>query len=1220
MKTSYFKRFFKIWLLAIACLAQQVSRAWEGSYEDHYSQFSEEFPLDGTFPDCNDPCDNLWKPPTWFSYPQIPQTPSTENDEDDDSELSPSQDTLKGYQEQSWPAVSRFETQTNTSDSPDDDANDSFESEWDSALPFNPQENSDDSPSTSSSSRDNPGASSLQETTYGNEQSNFIKFDPNTAQANTSNVKHPPQESDSDSGDQDSGNNSSSDPLPAASVPNLSQGKSNIRIVKKPDPSPTTQIGAADTDSQYLRGKEANAFPAVGYLNAHSDKLSSEVADLNDPLTKTDAIAESAAPILPRPPTIITPNSPPPPSTGKKVNDLKNLVAQANETHPHSVKEISVVFNNVAIIEFIRFVSGVTNKNFIFDDEDLQFNVTILSEEPISVDNLMTALLQELRIRNLSLIEQGNNIIIHRNPRVRSPARIVADGKQLISSRESELVTRVFRLNTLDPNKASEIIRPLLSDEALVEVLRDTNNLVITDLVTTVNKVAQLIDTLDAPNSGVTIGQYVVRNGFVDSLVDLSTKLMQPIAQGNPFLLVPQQSSNSIFIVSNPFIVEKALAILENLDLTSARTKIIPLNSLRPSFAPGVPGRAGGAAGGPAGGVAPGGVAPGGIGVGGAAPGGAPGAGGAPGVGVPLGAGGIGVGGAAPGGAPGVGYPLGAGGIGVGGVAPGGAPGAGYPLGAGGVGVGGVAPGGVPGFPGGGVLGYPLGAGGIGTQGQLPPGVPESYPFGPGGISPVQRYPYQGGPGAPGYPIPGTMPGAIGTEGMAPLPRNLYDESRDFLPGGISSISRYAQELPAGHIERTLFYLYKLRYRRGDQIEIALRKIANSLQLTGTANADLVSAINSSQWIESSNALIFTGTGPALEKIKELVEEIDTPLRQVFIEMLILQTTIFDSLTYGVEWDSLFFGGPTSGFQNFAGLSGLLTNAAIDQTDAAITDASALVGDLVADAINTPNVATSFPNFPFGSDGYTANIVGTHITHNGTRFNSIGALVKAIHGVGKANILLNPKIITEDNNTAEIFVGTTDRYKVQSLANDLGSIITNNFQFIDVGTLLRVTPLIGNNGIVTLDIIQESSTSELGSANSLANADASSVNLVPVLSKARTVTKIHVPNGCFVILSGMIQETESRNITRVPCLGGIPIVGAFCSSKVNTDNKTNLMLFIRPLIVDSEIDLEDITRRQQDIYREKSKFRRMWNYEIDEALDSFQIKNTDPDEIGCNQK
>ena len=818
----------------------------------------------------------------------------------------------------------------------------------------------------------------------------------------------------------------------------------------------------------------------------------------------------------PRPPTIITPTSPGPHGEPP----LRSL----NEQH---LKEISSInFNNVSIIEYIRFISRVSNKNFIFNEDDLQFTVTIVSEEPTTIDNLMAALLQELRIRDLSLLEQGNNIIIHRNPRVRTPARIVADGTAQESSRISELVTRVFRLNTLDPVKASEIIRPLLSEDALVEVLRDTNNLIVTDLVATVNKIAQLINTLDAPNSGVTIGQYVVRNAFVDSLVDLGTKILTPIAQGNPFVLVPHSASNSIFVVSNAFLVEKALAILQNLDLNEGKTKILSLEGLQPAYETG--------------------------------PGGPPGGAGR--------------------GAPG--YPGGPGGIGFPGFPPEGG-----------------APGGIPGItlPGGGI---PSG----------PEAIPESFPLGGVGV--------EGRPFAPvgpeGYPL---APGGIGAEGR---PSAIFP-GREFLPGGIGAATRWSRELPLGHIERTLFFIYKLRYRKGDQIEIALRKMANSLTLSGTANADLISAINSSQWIESSNALMFTGTAAALEKVRELILEVDVPLRQVFIEMLILNTTVTDSLSYGVDWLNRFGGGPSTGQQGFLGVgnSGFIFD--VDNPVLPSPGNFPLVGGPTTVPPAQPFVPDTLN--PFGISGlgaYTAGVIGTHLTHDGTRFSTIGALVRAVHSDTKTQIILNPKIVTEDNNTAEIFVGGTDRYKTQSITNDLGSLVTNNFQFIDVGTTLRVTPLIGNNGIITLDIIQET-TAPAPTANALGNALQQDFNLVPVLTKQRSVTKVHVPDGFFVVLSGMINDQEIRSCSQVPCLGGIPIIGALNKNQNTNDTKNNLMLFIRPLIIDTSEEYEDITRRQQDVFNEKSKFRRSWNYEIDEALNFLNIKPTDPDEIGCNE-
>jgi type III secretion protein C len=986
---------------------------------------------------------------------------------------------------------------------------------------------------------------------------------------------------------------------PELPPPSLSQGKSNIKIIKKrsePIP-PTRRLEEALNQPEGVIGKQVITEPLVG-IEEDSDKLKSQPlhhrldstpSHLKEELAETIAhmpssqtvsssqitaspelIAQTAptnrleppapldsspvdqqpsdnltaqtlplhpalpAPAHPRPPTVITPNASDP-------SDISQAAASP-PGQPRALKEISVNFNNVAMVEYIRFISRISNKNFIFEDQDLQFNVTIVSEEPTTVENLMAALLQELKIRDLSLMEQGNNIIIYRNPRVRAPARIVADGTELISSQASELVTRVFRLNTLDPVKASEIIRPLLSEDALIEVLRDTNNLIITDLVANVNKITQLINTLDAPNSGVTIGQYVVRNAFVDSLVDLANKILQPIAQGNPFVLVPHPVSNSIFVVSNSFIVEKALAILQNLDINEGRTKILSLETLQPVYpSPSPPSPT----------------------------------------------------------APPTPYPI----------RPGGAP----PT----TGPGGVGPGGI-----GGLTPSGVGPGGFGPGGQFanPAAVPESFPLGgigaEGAIPPVAPIP-------PPYPPPPSpfAPGGIGAEGW---PSAIFDESRNFLPGGIEAATRWARELPVGHIERTLFFIHRLRYRRGDIIEIALRKIANSLQLMGTANADLISAINSIQWIEPSNALIFTGTAAALEKVRELILEIDVPLRQVFIEMLILNTTITDSLAFSVDWIDRFGGGTTTGEEGFIQPTGAAStvNFLNDAESIFPGTFNPIINPITTNEVGVANdpfipvpalpIATGFLN----SGGFAAGVIGTHLTHNGTRFNTIGALVRALHANSKLDIILNPKIITEDNNPAEIFVGGTDRYKTQSITNDLGVLVTNNFQFIDVGTTLRVTPLIGNNGIITLEIIQET-TSPAPGANDPALALNQDVNLVQVLNKSRTITKVHVPNGFFVVLSGLIQDQEQRSYNRIPCLGGIPIIGAFGKQQANSDLKMNLMLFIRPLIIDTDDDYEDVTRRQQDVYREKTKFRRSWNYEIDEALNFGNIKSTDPDDMDC---
>lgn len=720
-------------------------------------------------------------------------------------------------------------------------------------------------------------------------------------------------------------------------------------------------------------------------------------------------------------------------SAGQTVHRPETPAAEItprSASHPSEVGPIN--FNDVSIIEYIRFIGRISGRNFIFNDEDLQFRVTIASEEPTSVENLLTALLQELRVRNLSLLEEGNNLLIHKNPTIRSPSRIISED-DAASTPSSSLVTRVFRLNTLDPVKASDILRPLLSPDAQIHVLADSNNLIVTDLTANVEKVAQLVHSLDAPNSGVVIGQYVVKNAFVESLVSLTTQILTPIAQGNPFVLVPNAATNTVYVVANGFLVEKGLAILQAIDLNEGATRILSLDNLRP----------------------------------------------------------------------------------------------------------------------------------------LSPEAERAMR--------ERGVPWEQEPGGTGIPS---------------------KKRSSILPSDeVSSGSQWSTEFPTGHLERTLFFIYKLRYRKGDEIEVALRKIAYSLQMNGRANADLLEVINSSQWIESSNAMIFTGAPQALEKMRELIKEIDVPLRQVFIEMLILDTTISDSLAYGVDWINRFGGGNTVGEQGFfTSTSRVLANAAETITRA------------------TPSPSPNGLGIAGGLGGYAGGVIGTHLTHCGLHFSSIGALVRAIHNDTKANILLNPKIITEDNNTAEIFVGGVDRYKTQSITNDNGRLVTNNFQFIDVGTTLRVTPLISNEDTITLEIVQETTKTDPLANQEQYNQLTNDVNLVPVLSKSRTVTRVHVPNGFFVILSGLIEDSESRVSSRTPCWGGIPILGALGKTEGHQDDKRNLMLFIRPLIVDTQEELEEVTKRQQDVYQEKSKARRRLNYEVNEALNFANIKATDPDE------
>jgi type III secretion protein C len=834
------------------------------------------------------------------------------------------------------------------------------------------------------------------------------------------------------------------------------------RKISRPGAAPTTPAGqgAAGTSAQTPSTETPGTTPptAPGELNQPALTPPPQINPNANPLFQPPTSPAPVNPnLMPGVPHAAKPGTPPSATGG-------GAVAGGNEPP----KSILINFNNVAITEYIRFISRISNKNFVFDENDLQFTVTIVSEEPTTIDNIMTALLQELRIHDLELMEQDNTIIIHRNNKVSSISKVVPEDTNVNDVQNADIVTKVFRLNTLEADRAAVILKPLVSATALVEVLKQTNHLIITDLSSNVREISALLKSLDSPQSGLVIGQYVVTTQPIDALIALSQRIILPLAEGQKIIFIPHKIANSIFIVSNPYLVERTISILRYLDQTAAATQILNPRDLN--------------------------------------------------------------------------------------------------------------------FSQQGVGQWILDKNG---NWQFIPGSPIH-----GGAQPQGNWKIddQGN----WYFEPGEPSGGKGPDGKWVLDKDgnwvfQLAPGKSISPQKVQRKEKISSELPVGHIERTQFSLYKLQFRKGEQIARALGRIAESLAASGTnTNADLLGAINSVQWIESSNSLIFTGTADAITKMKELIATIDVPLRQVLLEMLILETDISDSLNFSTNVASRFGGGNTAGAEAF--LSGASTLPA--------GIASSGVG-LIPDAGGQISNVT----------GFVLGVIGQTITHNGTEFATLGALVKALSTRTISKIVMNPKILTEDNSPAELFVGLNTQFPTQSIANNLGTILTQNFEFRDVGTTLKVTPIIGSNDIVTLEIQEEVSSVVSGGVQ--ASTTLSNQVIGPTTKINRTTTRVHVPNRFFLILSGMLSDTEERVRTQVPCLGSVPVIGAAFSDKQLMDTKQNLMIFIHPIIIDTEEEIDNITRHEQNIYRVKSRRPKEWTLDTDEAMDFFNIIDTE---------
>jgi len=177
----------------------------------------------------------------------------------------------------------------------------------------------------------------------------------------------------------------------------------------------------------------------------------------------------------------------------------------------------------------------------------------------------------------------------------------------------------------------------------------------------------------------------------------------------------------------------------------------------------------------------------------------------------------------------------------------------------------------------------------------------------------------------------------------------------------------------------------------------------------------------------------------------------------------------------------------------------------------------------------------------------------------------IGALIRALRGDGRANILSQPSVITLDNQPAEFKVAQEVPFLTGSYAgtagNNTGNGIPTPFQTIerkDVGLILKVTPHVNAGDSVRMEIVQE--VSSLSPTQS-----AGAVDLIT--NKREISTTVQVADGSLLVLGGLSSEEVTESVQGVPGLSRIPLLGGLFKSRQSGRNKRNLMIFMRPIIL-----------------------------------------------------
>lgn len=412
-----------------------------------------------------------------------------------------------------------------------------------------------------------------------------------------------------------------------------------------------------------------------------------------------------------------------------------------------------------------------------------------------------------------------------------------------------------------------------------------------------------------------------------------------------------------------------------------------------------------------------------------------------------------------------------------------------------------------------------------------------------------------------------------GGEDLAPL--RTYEKRQEVFAadGGIDHTAPSFETLPPNVIPFTgdakpNFLVYKLQYHEGSEIEETVKRIAGDLATKPETSPSYLNVLKSVQWIKATNSLVCSGDEASLKNVKELLTNLDSPLRQVFIEVLVVETDARNSSDFGLQWaaggkvkDGLGFGmgnfppsnGPGPFARNFQGV----------------------------DANNPP---TGPSQIPFGN-GFDMGVIGDILFHKGKSFLSLASLVSALQVDGDSSIVLNQKIITQDNKNSKIFVGDNIPFTGSIVQmNGSSQQTTANVEYRDIGVNLSITPKLGEGDIITIDLTEEITEAIPTGANGVSSNNVTGIQT----TKTNMMTHVHVPDKHFLVLSGMIRNAKSQHKAGLPCLGGLPLIGSLFSKTQKHDEKRNVIIFVRPHIIRSVDDYRRITQNQEDLYQRLS--------------------------------
>ncbi|WP_297917804.1 type II secretion system secretin GspD [Metallibacterium sp.] len=402
---------------------------------------------------------------------------------------------------------------------------------------------------------------------------------------------------------------------------------------------------------------------------------------------------------------------------------------------------------------------------------------------------------------------------------------------------------------------------------------------------------------------------------------------------------------------------------------------------------------------------------------------------------------------------------------------------------------------------------------------------------------------------------------AAGEGGMPPVPVVADARSNSILIAGDPAaqarmralIQQLDVSLPAAGNSQVIF----LRYAKAEAMAKLLQQVVQTQEKTSEKAKSAPESPINIQADVTNNALIITGPPDRVRDLQQLVRQLDVRPKEVLIDAIIAEVSGDLSRQLGAQIAVLPSVGST---QNPVAVSNF-TNGALPL--ATLAGGASAIGQALA---ASPGVFLGFGSNRSGQARY-------------------GLLLNALQSNSATNILSTPSLMTLDNKQAEIVVGQDVPFVTGSYSTTLnqggGGTVTSPFQTIErkkVGITLKVTPQINEGDSVRLKL-------EL-TVSSIAPSISGAVDLITNTRQVKTV--VITDNGAIVVLGGLIQDSYTNSVQKVPLLGSLPFIGRLFSSTSRQLQKQNLMIFLHPVIIDTQNAANAYTAEKYRILRQQS--------------------------------